>query len=368
MFTCAHCGASLASPRQRCKVCNKQRSPSLPTLQGFGDELDEAGLKTLQTPRSEEALKQFELDSPYTVPFASPIPLVPQASSEDFDSFGQSDSTEVVRRSDRSFEDYTISDSGDQNDMTVADVHPELSNTKQSQFESLKSSNFPSSTPPPIPPPNQSLGGVKWRGMQNPFAPRGQKDKTPTLIGVWFNHSGPSDRQNLRQGSTLNLPNTNTSVAKVRFSDRSFSFEERINQEIWCPLTQKTEVKKTDTLRSGTLIMRLTEMTIDETEVISQLSVSIWEVKVSQEQVFYGAFNLFSGISRVGGAGCEIVLPFIQHAGPIFTLELDLNGTLWCMANSRHELWSLVGEDKLFKYGSVLATQGKLFTIVRLPH
>jgi hypothetical protein len=362
MFTCARCAAPLENSRQRCKVCSEKKAPSLPTLQGFGEEVDELGLKTLLTPRSEAELKYFDQHAQNTDPLGSPIPAFPQSQRNDLDSFGSSDSTEILNRIDDRFED----EGEDQLDMTITEGD-ELSITddlKQGVLP-LDSSSFPSSSPPPIPPPSQSIGGAKWRGVYNPFTGTDQRQVKPSFVSLWFNHARPVDRQRLMQGNILLVPNTNKKVAKVLLSDTHFRFEDSLNQEIWRPVMGKTEVTKHHTLRSGSLIMRLTEMTIDETEVLSQPSVAIWELKPTQEQVFYGAFNLFSGISRVGGVGCEIVLPFVNTHGPIFTLDSDLNGVLWCMSHSGYELWSLVREDDLIPYGNVLATQGKLFTLLR---
>ena len=154
-------------------------------------------------------------------------------------------------------------------------------------------------------------------------------------------------------------------MAKVHLNDQHFSFEGALNQEIWQPVKDKMEITQNETLRSGSLIMKWVEMTVENTEVISQPSMAIWEVKANQERVFYGAFNLFPGISRVGGELCEISLPFVKTRGPIFTVELDLNGHLWCRSYAQSELWSLVQSEDRFAYGQILATQSKLFTITK---
>ena len=67
----------------------------------------------------------------------------------------------------------------------------------------------------------------------------------------------------------------------------------------------------------------------------------------------------------IGGGQCEISLPFVQTPGPLFTIECDPNGDVWSLPNGGQELWSLVQPKEPISYGSVLATQGQLFSVIQ---
>ena len=403
MYRCAQCGATLQKEKQICTRCSDQRAaPILPTLFGFGEESMEDAQKTIQMTRRPEHPPRKSTKPSQTSPLISPIPAVPDLSKYDSPidhnlmSFATDDSTEVTSRQGH-FNKGGFSNLSDQRTEAIEtedDIDFTMSEGFEDNFSDIEvgpdegDEDFAIAMPPPIPPPSDSMNSVDLRKIVNPFAaPKVQKldphdDKvkpkasqlSPSPLQnrarslkshvLWFSQEG-SIRQTIRQREVLVLLNTPKKVAKVHLNDQDFSFEGALNQEIWQPVRDKMEITQNDTLRSGSLIMKWVEMTVENTEVISQPSMAIWEVKANQERVFYGAFNLFPGISRVGGELCEISLPFVKTRGPIFTVELDLNGHFWCRSYAQSELWSLIQSEDRFDYGQILATQGKLFTITK---
>ena len=403
MYRCAQCGSQLQSEKQSCPRCGEQRAaPVLPTLYGFGDDSEQDALKTVQMtykPKHSSSETPQSRSIHQTEPLISPIPMVPNhlgentAFLDDFASFDSDDSTEITSGqanfNKNSFSSVSelateISHSEPNHDYTLSEgFNPE------DNFEDIDSANdefendFEVSMPPPIPPPSDSLGGIHLRGVPNPFATGNQqfnqsqlqavqsantqpqlKDQDLSASILWFSQH-KALKQRLKQQESLLLPITQKKVGKVHLSQQGFSFEGALNQEIWQPVKKQIEMTQMNTLRSGSLIIKWVEMTVENTEVISQPSMAIWELKANQERVFYGAFNLFPGVSRVGGELCEISLPFVKSKGPIFTVELDLNGHLWAQPHGQRELWSLIQSADQFPYGQILATQGKLFTLLK---
>ena len=404
MYRCAQCGATLQKEKQICPRCSDQRAaPVLPTLFGFGEESMEDAQKTIQMTHRPEHSPRKSTKTHQTSPLISPIPAIPDLSKYDSPidhnlmSFATDDSTEVTSRQSH-FNKGGGSDLSDQKAEAIEaeyDIDFTMSEGFEDHFSDIEvepnevDEDFAIAIPPPIPPPSSdSMNSVDLRKIVNPFAapkkqqidpsnnkvqpvashlslsPTQNRERSLKSYVLWFSQQG-SIRQTIRQQEVLILPNTPKKLAKVHLNDQDFSFEGALNQEIWQPIKDKMEMTQNDTLRSGSLVMKWVEMTVENTEVISQPSMAIWEVKANQERVFYGAFNLFPGISRVGGELCEISLPFVKTRGPIFTVELDLNGHLWCRSYAQSELWSLIQSEDRFAYGQILATQGKLFTITK---
>ena len=389
MFTCAHCGASLQSARQTCARCNKGKGDSslvLPTLQGFGEEVFDDGVKTLLSPRSVSDLdREHEYDEQHpqddvvaTSTFVSPIPSIPKQRSNasgfsDQKSFLTDSKTEVIRgkRSAHSLDDletesmdFTLSEDdhlshGQIDAGSVSPAGGQAPNKGMGQLE-LKTST----TPPPIPPPTPSLGGAYLRGVENPFSPK-KLEARRAYFALWFSAQGQSAKVNLGRGGPLVHPLSKRKSGTIKLMRDAFQFEERFGAEVWRPLARRERFRQSLTLRSVNAVIRLVEMTIEQTEVISQIAIAVWQLKPSQEQVYYGAFNLFSGVSRIGGGQCEISLPFVQTPGPLFTIECDPNGDVWSLPNGGQELWSLVQPKEPISYGSVLATQGQLFSVIQ---
>ena len=389
MFTCAHCGAALQSARQACAQCNKESSLVLPTLQGFGEDLLDDGVKTLLSPRSAEDLrggnrttKALESEADHfsaTSTLISPIPSIPRQDTEsdgfiDHMSFTSDSETEVLHGrgvpssfpyqgndSDSDSVEHTISE---EDQLTVEQIKVNPTPGEGHSF-TQKSEIKAATTPPPIPPPSQSLGGAHLKGLENPFKPVKPTARIQSHIGLWLSPNGPHIKVRLTPDGALVNPHNSRKSGTIHFMRESFSFDERFGAEIWRPLRERGLLRPSLTLRSANVIVRLVEMTIAETEVISQIAVGVWQLKPSQEQVFYGAFNLFSGLTRLGGGQCEISLPFVQTPAPLFTLECDNNGDVWCLPNGGQEVWSLVLPEESLDYGCVLATQGRLFTVMQ---
>lgn len=413
MYRCAQCGATLQSEKQTCPRCSDQReAPVLPTLFGFGEESIQEAQKTVQMIRKPEHPSPVPLKSRpsnQTNIFGTSVPVVPEPIAQDhlieddFMAFDSDDSTEVTSKQSqfgkRSFSSVSdqrteIIDSEDEIDFTLSEGFEDgFSDVEGLETENRgEEADFDISIPPPPPPTSDPLNSINLRNIANPFAKASTKQITSPTDQVlpssmplknsseqgsnlqsqeqlkakvlWFN-SDRNIRHSIKQQEALIVPNTHQKVATVHLNQQDFSFKGALNQEIWQPIKDKIEITQEDTLRSGSLIIKWLEMTVENTEVISQPSMAIWAVKANQERVFYGAFNLFPGISRVGGEICEISLPFVKTRGPIFTVELDLNGHLWCRSYAQRELWSLVHSTDRLAYGQILATQGKLFTIIK---
>ena len=377
MFRCAQCGAPLDSPSKGCLKC-KDSEPLLPTLQGFGDEpIDD--FKTLMTAKPpEHSLEESESDNkigPYTTPLVSPIPQTPYDDFSSSSEFKSNDQTEVVsRHASEEFLDMDAINEEENIDFTVSE-HNDLILDEDSQFiegefeplqpnQTKHSLAAPSvvSSPPPVPPPATSIGGPAWRGVVNPFSPKSQ---VTNYWSIWFDDSLKATKVKLDNLKSLVPPLLDFKISSLVVSDEHFFFDDTLNHELWRPVTQRIQIDQDKALRSAGIILRLVNMTIDATEVISQPSVAVWQVRPNQEQVFYGAFNLFEGVSRVGGLHCEIALPFLHNSEHLFTLECDRNGILWCLPNSGHEVWSLIQTEERLAYGSIVAIQGQLFTLVK---
>lgn len=374
MLKCAQCGAPLESSKQACKSCQTSSVPVLPTLAGFGSAGGDDGLKTLLSPRSPADVERQQREFGQTATLSSPLPSVPQdqalSTMKSHYDFSESTHTEISAHSysspyeplevESDHMDFTISEDQEislgEDETTV-----ELSKSRSSRSQPINTST----TPPPIPPPAQSIGGSKLKGLKNPFQKGRVTEYTPKLFSLWFGAHREKQKSEISAGGDLIIPGTNKKIGQVSFSAEHFSFGEHFNEEVWRPINGRVKMRRTMATRSGGATVRLVEMTIEETEVISQPAVAVWEVKQSGEQVFYGSFNLFSGISRIGGETSDIALPFVKSPSPLFTIECDLNGDVWCLPNAGHEVWTLVKHGERLRYGSVLAAQGSLFTIFK---
>lgn len=424
MRICSRCKSTLNGHQQNCGVCGEKHTPTLPTLHGFGQDLEHEDFKTVQSlKRSTKSEMNIQKEATsnalnktnqenyaslhQTEPLISPIPTQPlnrysadEAPIDKFDSNDQYELTQVGLRnglfeelefssvSDAKTEiteleesiDMTISEEVDLNaEDLVEELELNLKNKKISSFNPTLMQSIPAPftestaplSPPPIPPALESFGGSHYRNVRSPFSkhvePQLETKESAKVFEpkvFWFGEKVSQSLEIIDQFAELQHPTQKKRLAKVKLEDDSFAFEGALNQEIWQPAQSKFIVEKTHTLRSGDLILKLVEMTIEESEVISQPSIAVWQLKSNQERVFYGAFNLFPGVSRVGGTHCEITLP-LQTTGPLFSLELDPNGSLWCHLYPQHELWSLVHYQDQFTFGSILATQGLLFTVIK---
>ena len=87
-------------------------------------------------------------------------------------------------------------------------------------------------------------------------------------MSIWFASSAETNKYKINQGDLLTLPVQDIKVNGLVLAKEHFFFTEQLNRELWQPIHSRFLVSETRQLRAFSLIARLVQMTIDETEVI----------------------------------------------------------------------------------------------------